>query len=102
MWSDGILPSCLASFFIRPRAEPFFHPGPRARGAVARSGGQGRPHLGAARARFIIADLTDPSSIPHELATIIPMTPVPVQPILLSGSSEFAMFRDFGCDTLGF
>jgi len=45
-------------------------------------------------ARFIIADLTDPSSIPHELATIVPTTPVPVQPILLSGSSEFAMFRD--------
>jgi uncharacterized protein YjbI with pentapeptide repeats len=46
-------------------------------------------------ARFIIADLTDPSSIPHELATIVPTTPVPVQPILLSGSSEFAMFRDW-------
>jgi hypothetical protein len=45
-------------------------------------------------ARFIIADLTDPGSIPHELATIVPTTPVPVQPILLSGSSEFAMFRD--------
>jgi uncharacterized protein YjbI with pentapeptide repeats len=45
-------------------------------------------------ARFIIADLTDPSSIPYELATVVPNTPVPVQPILLSGSSEFAMFRD--------
>jgi hypothetical protein len=45
-------------------------------------------------ARFIIADLTDPNSIPHELATIVPTTPVPVQPILLSGSSEFPMFRD--------
>src|SRR5262249_30687359 len=45
-------------------------------------------------ARFIIADLTDPSSIPYELATVIPTTPVPVQPILLSGSSEFAMFQD--------
>jgi hypothetical protein len=45
-------------------------------------------------ARFIIADLTDPSSIPHELATVVPTTPVPVQPILLSGSSEFAMFQD--------
>jgi hypothetical protein len=47
-------------------------------------------------ARFIIADLTDPSSIPYELATVIPTTPVPVQPILLSGSSEFAMFQDLG------
>jgi hypothetical protein len=45
-------------------------------------------------ARFIIADLTDPSSIPYELATVVPTTPVPVQPILLSGSSEFAMFQN--------
>jgi hypothetical protein len=45
-------------------------------------------------ARFIIADLTDPSSIPYELATVVPTTPVPVQPILLSGNSEFAMFSD--------
>jgi uncharacterized protein YjbI with pentapeptide repeats len=45
-------------------------------------------------ARFIIADLTDPSSIPYELATVVPTTPVPVQPILLSGQSEFAMFVD--------
>jgi Pentapeptide repeats (8 copies) len=45
-------------------------------------------------ARFIIADLTDPSSIPYELATVVPTTPVPIQPILLSGSSEFAMFQD--------
>lgn len=34
-------------------------------------------------ARFIIADLTDPSSVPHELATVVPSTVVPVQPILL-------------------
>ena len=45
-------------------------------------------------ARFIIADLTDPSSIPYELATVVPTTPIPVQPILLSGCSEFAMFQD--------
>jgi Pentapeptide repeats (8 copies) len=45
-------------------------------------------------ARFIIADVTDPSSIPLELATVIPTTPVPVQPILLSGKSEFSMFKD--------
>jgi uncharacterized protein YjbI with pentapeptide repeats len=45
-------------------------------------------------ARFIIADLTDPSSIPYEVATVVPTTPVPIQPILLSGSSEFAMFQD--------
>jgi hypothetical protein len=43
-------------------------------------------------ARFIIADLTDPSSIPYELATVVPHTPVPIQPILLSGKREFSMF----------
>jgi hypothetical protein len=45
-------------------------------------------------ARFIIADLTDPSCVPHELAMIIPSTPVPVQPVLLKGQHEYAMFRD--------
>lgn len=45
-------------------------------------------------ARFIIADLTDPSSIPHELATVIPSTVVPVQPVLLAGKIEYAMFVD--------
>jgi hypothetical protein len=43
-------------------------------------------------ARFIIADLTDPNSIPYELATVVPTNPVPVQPILLSGKREFPMF----------
>ena len=45
-------------------------------------------------ARFVIADLTDPSSVPHELATIAPATVVPVQTILLDGQREFAMFVD--------
>ena len=48
----------------------------------------------AGLARFIIADLTDPSSVPHELATIIPGTVVPVQAILLEGQPEYAMFHD--------
>ena len=34
-------------------------------------------------ARFIIVDLTDPSSAPHEVAMIAPQTIVPVQPLLL-------------------
>ncbi len=46
-------------------------------------------------ARFIIIDLTDPSSAPHEMATIIPTCVVPVQPLLLDGDRrEYAMFRD--------
>jgi uncharacterized protein YjbI with pentapeptide repeats len=44
--------------------------------------------------RFIVADGTDPKSIPHELATIVPTTIVPVKPILLAGESEYAMFGD--------
>jgi hypothetical protein len=55
-------------------------------------------------ARFIIVDLTDPSSAPHEVATVIPHTVVPVQPLLLreplmvNGKEverrEYAMFED--------
>jgi len=48
----------------------------------------------ANRARFIIADLTDPSSVPHELATVVPGTVVPVQAIILKGQREYAMFPD--------
>jgi hypothetical protein len=46
-------------------------------------------------ARFIIADLTDPSSIPQELQAIIPSVHVPIQPLLLEGSSLYSMFKDF-------
>jgi hypothetical protein len=49
----------------------------------------------ARMARFIIADLTDPSSIPQELQAIIPSVRVPVQPLLLKGSSLYSMFKDF-------
>ena len=45
-------------------------------------------------ARFVIADLTDPSSVPHELATLVPNTVVPVQTIILEGQHEYAMFPD--------
>ncbi len=43
-------------------------------------------------ARFIIADLTDPSSIPLELETIVPLLEVPVQPLVLETKREFSMF----------
>jgi hypothetical protein len=49
-------------------------------------------------ARFIIADLTDPSSVPYELAMVVPGTKVPVQPVLLAGQREFAMFVDLRTD----
>ena len=49
-------------------------------------------------ARFIIVDLTDPSSAPHEVATIIPHTVVPVQPLLLQDDAhprdQYVMFED--------
>jgi hypothetical protein len=49
----------------------------------------------ARMARFIIADLTDPTSIPQELQAIIPHVRVPIQPLLLEGSSLYSMFKDF-------
>jgi len=45
-------------------------------------------------ARFIIADLTDPASVPYELAMIVPGTLVPVQTILLEEQREYSMFVD--------
>jgi hypothetical protein len=49
----------------------------------------------ARMARFIIADLTDPRSIVQELQAIIPSVRVPIQPLLLEGSSLYSMFKDF-------
>jgi hypothetical protein len=45
-------------------------------------------------ARFIIADLTDPASVPHELRGIAPDIVVPIQTIILKGHHEYAMFLD--------
>ena len=49
----------------------------------------------ARMARFIIADLTDPSSIPKELEAIVPGLAVPVQPLLEGLSRPYAMFKDY-------
>ena len=46
-------------------------------------------------ARFIIADLTDPSSIPKELEAIVPGLAVPVQPLLEGSTKPYAMFKDY-------
>jgi hypothetical protein len=47
----------------------------------------------AGMARFIIADITDPKSIPQELAAIVPNLPsVPVQPLLQTGGEPWGMY----------
>jgi len=46
-------------------------------------------------ARFIIADLTEPSSIPKELEAIVPTLAVPVQPLLEKSKKPYAMFKDY-------
>jgi hypothetical protein len=49
----------------------------------------------ASLARFVIADLTDPRSIPQELQRIVPHNPsLPVQPIILASQDPYAMFGD--------
>jgi uncharacterized protein YjbI with pentapeptide repeats len=50
----------------------------------------------ARMARFIIADLTDPSSIAHELATIVKdLRTTPIQPIKLKGTTGYSMLQDY-------
>jgi uncharacterized protein YjbI with pentapeptide repeats len=48
----------------------------------------------AKMARFVIADLTDPSCSPYEVGKIVPDTKVPLQAIILDGQRPFAMFTD--------
>ena len=46
-------------------------------------------------ARFILADISEPSSIPQELQAIVPDLEVPVQPLLEEGQEQYSMFPDF-------
>lgn len=49
----------------------------------------------ARMARFIIADITDPASIPQELQAIVPHVHVPVRPIIAECATPYAMFDDY-------
>lgn len=44
--------------------------------------------------RFVVADLTDPASIPKELEAIAPRVAVPIQPLIQSSQHAFSMFAD--------
>jgi hypothetical protein len=46
-------------------------------------------------ARFIVADLTEPASLPKELEAIIPGLAVPVQPLIQHGHEPYTMFGDY-------
>ena len=49
----------------------------------------------ALMSRFVIADICDPSSVPHELASVVPTSPsVPIVPIIREGARDYSMFRD--------
>jgi len=45
--------------------------------------------------RFIVADLTDPASLPKELEAIVPRLAVPLLPMIERGHQPYAMFSDY-------
>jgi uncharacterized protein YjbI with pentapeptide repeats len=45
-------------------------------------------------ARFVVADLTNPKSLPQELQAVVPDLAVPVAPILQCGQEPYVMFAD--------
>jgi hypothetical protein len=47
-------------------------------------------------AKFVIADISSPRSIPHELQKIIPNLPsLPVQPLIVRNQKEYGLFEHF-------
>jgi hypothetical protein len=44
--------------------------------------------------RFVIADITEPRSVPHELATIIASYMIPIVPLLQQGHTGYAVLDE--------
>lgn len=50
--------------------------------------------------RFVIADITSPSSSPLELQALIPNFQIPIAPIIQKGEQPFSMFKDLIGDNI--
>jgi hypothetical protein len=46
-------------------------------------------------ARSVVADITEPASVPKELEAIVPTLAVPIAPLLHARSQPYAMFNDY-------
>lgn len=50
----------------------------------------------ASMSRFIVADLSSPRSLPHELSALVPhLQSVPVYPVICNDQKPYGMFSDF-------
>jgi uncharacterized protein YjbI with pentapeptide repeats len=49
----------------------------------------------ARMARFIVADLSEASSVPKELESIVPQLAVPVVPLIEGSNQPYSMFKDY-------